>query len=168
MLTETDPIEAALYQAVHDYRDPDTGARGVSPLARRMGANAGTLQNKVNPNVDSHRVTLSEFVQICLIAGDWRPLNQLNAVCGHACFKLPPANPSAPSLINDVLTLTREHGDIANAINAALADNQVDAREYQNIVTEIDDLQRAAATLKHALRDLVIDPQHLPKTTPQP
>ena len=158
-----DPLDGAVYDAAHDYQDPKTNERGVAPLARRLNMNAGTLQNKVNPNCDTHFPTWREVAALMLVSGDYRPLYAMAAACHHAVYPLlDMASVNDEQLLHAVLKLSREGGDVSAAIDQALRDGRITAAEYVRISGEMDEMLRAAVELNDRLRAHVVDPEHLP------
>lgn len=61
---------------------------GVATLADRMGVNAGTLQNKLNPNKSTHHLTLRESVLLQRAANDHQVLHAMAQQLGHACYRV--------------------------------------------------------------------------------
>lgn len=63
---------------------------GVAALAARMGVNAGTLQNKLNPNNASHHLTLKESVLLQQAAGNAAVLHAMAQQLGYTCVRATP------------------------------------------------------------------------------
>lgn len=57
---------------------------GVAALAGRIGVNAGTLQHKLNPNNQSHQLTLKESVLLQQAAGNAAVLHAMAQQLGYA------------------------------------------------------------------------------------
>lgn len=64
---------------------------GVAALATRMGVNAGTLQNKLNSNNNSHHLTLKESVLLQEAAGNAAVLHAMAQQLGYTCVRAIPA-----------------------------------------------------------------------------
>jgi len=64
---------------------------GVAALAARMGVNAGTLQNKLNTNNETHHLTLKESVLLQQAAGNPAILRAMAQQLGYTCSKALPA-----------------------------------------------------------------------------
>lgn len=63
---------------------------GVAVLATRMGVNAGTLQNKLNPNVTTHHLTLKESVTLQVAANNAAVLHAMAQQLGYSCIRVMP------------------------------------------------------------------------------
>jgi len=67
-------ITDAAYNTVHDHPG------GASALAPRMGIKSpAVLNSKVNPNTDTHHLTLAEASKLMALTGDFRILQALSA-----------------------------------------------------------------------------------------
>lgn len=84
------PIDAAYYTA-HKYPG------GVRAIAQRMGMSANVLQNKVNPNNDTHHLTLAEAVALMDVSDNDAILMALAAHRGYDLMRTIPANTDSPT-----------------------------------------------------------------------
>ena len=65
----------AAYNTVHDYRG------GANSLASRMGIKSpAVLNSKVNPNTDTHHLSLLEASKLMALTGDYRILQSLSLI----------------------------------------------------------------------------------------
>ena len=78
-----DPVDAA-------FQIAQSHPGGVANLAQRMGMNAGTLQNKLNPNNTTHHLTLKEAVALQVVANNAAILQAMAAQLGFACSRATP------------------------------------------------------------------------------
>lgn len=92
---------------------------GVAALAARMGVNAGTLQNKLNPNSTSHHLTLKESVLLQQATGNAAVLHAMAQQLGYACVKATPAQ-DAGDPIEAFMALAMAHADFTRAAADAL------------------------------------------------
>ena len=94
-------LEMACYHAVHDYPG------GVAAIAGMHGKNAGVLQNKLNPNQDSHRINISDLEMIAISTGDSRILQSVCSWFGAGYFILPSCDTDETGLLEKSAELTR-------------------------------------------------------------
>lgn len=153
-----DRLTAALYDLVHDYRDPQSGQSGAPALAARINVNPGTLGNKASPQMTGHQFNVHELRAAMLVADDYRAMYALANDCHHACVPLSNEKFIADQhLLDALLKVTREEGDVALAIQRALADGKITAEEFREIESEIDDVLRAILELRDRVGSLVVD-----------
>lgn len=153
-----DRLGAALYDLVHDYRDPQSGQCGAPALGTRINVNPGTLGNKASPQMTGHHFNVHELRAAMLVATDFRALYALANDCHHACVPLSNEKFVADQhLLDALLKITREEGDVALAIQRALADGEITADEFRGIESEIDDVLRAILELRDRVGSLVVD-----------
>lgn len=74
-------------QDVHDaaYTMAYAYPGGVAALAARMGVSRNTLKHKLNPNNDTHHLTLREAVVMQQMAGSAAILNAMADELGYVC-----------------------------------------------------------------------------------
>lgn len=92
---------------------------GVAALAARMGVNAGTLQNKLNPNNSSHHLTLKESVLLQQAAGNAAVLHAMAQQLGYTCERATPAQ-DAGDPVEAFMALAMAHADFTRAVADAL------------------------------------------------
>lgn len=97
-------LKMAVYHAVHDYPG------GVGAVAGAHGRNAAVLQNKLNPNMDSHHVNLCDLEQVIISTQDQRILQALCNLYGAGYFILPQCASDSASLLEKSADVTRELG----------------------------------------------------------
>ena len=122
---------------------------GISGLARRLGKREKTLLSKLDPADDTHQPTLGEFVAILGDTGDLAPLEVLCAMFG--CRLLTRTRERAESVMHAVLAAAGEQGDVIKAVQEALSDGRLTARERDQILREIADARRALTVLENTL-----------------
>ena len=154
---DIDPLDQAIYDMVHDFRDPVTGKRGVPAMAHRLGCRTGTLQNEVNRTMPSHVPNVHKVRAMMLVAQDFRPLYQLARDCGHLAWrKRDYAQVSDQALLDALLHIDREKGDVARELARALEDGQVDPEERDRLLEEIDDVRAALCELEARIREMTV------------
>lgn len=139
-------VTDAAYHVVHAYEG------GADALAPRIGTSAAVLRNKVNPANDRNVLSLEEAVEITDFANDDRILYAWAAHRGKVLVDQADANAeSARGLFACILGLNRGQGDMAKALQDALADGKITPNELDEIerlavglMTRISDLARSA------------------------
>lgn len=149
-------LDMAIYDTVHDYRDPRTRGRGAASLAPRCGMHPGTLNNKADPGIDTHKLGLLESVPVQLAADDFRILHAYAADLGHCAWQLPAAVPASDVEVLDAYAFVHERaGRKSAAIRGALSDSRVTAAELADIRAHFDAEVRAGLQLLSRLEALV-------------
>lgn len=152
-----DPVDAAVYESTHDYKDSVTGQRGVAALAVRMDANEGTLQNKINPACGTHELTLKEFRKILLHTNDMRPLHALCAEFKHVAMPLMTSDDVSDAALLELLTeVDIEKAEFLKELQRVLADGQVYRAEYERLSAECMDWVRAILKTLDRLQGMVV------------
>lgn len=141
------------YRVAHDY-----AGGGVKALAVRMGMSYQVLQNKLNPNCDTHHLTVEQAAQIA----DMTSTDEIakafaerrNMVC------IPIASHEGGSdmeLLDLFLAEGKEKGEWNDAVKTALSDGRVDPGEFARINKEFMDYCAAGAELMSRLNSMVQD-----------
>lgn len=122
------PLQEAMYAVVHDYRG---GAVALAPL---VGMASGTLSNKVNPSVDTHKLSVEEAVVIQHAAHDCRILYAEAAALRHSCIPLGDyAGISDVELLNAYAAMHSKIGALAQSVMKALEDQRITRRECEEV-----------------------------------
>lgn len=86
-------VDQAMYDTVHDFKDPITGSRGVFAVCEKIheltgiSLEPGTLQHKVNPKMPSHKLTFHEAALIIRATNDARALHAMCHALGFVCIQ---------------------------------------------------------------------------------
>ena len=152
--SEQSPLDA-LYIAARKYPG------GIEALAARMDVGAPTLYKMLRRDVTTHRLSFDHFEQIidllmsagCVDAAAI-PLRALCWAQGLVAVPLPDDGCSPTSLLMQVSSTFAEGGEVAGAINDALADGVLSAREVDNIHTQIREAMQALAGLAEIVRGI--------------
>lgn len=139
----------AAYHTVHDY------AGGSESLGPRVGISAAVLRNKVNPNNETHHLTLAEAQRIVDITDDERILRAWAHARGLLLIKAPEGSDCDMSVLEAVVETGVAHGQWMQTIHSALADGKVDTNEVQAIKAAKRVLQTAAATATQRIEGMV-------------
>ena len=141
-----DPIDVAIYETVHQYKDPRSRQRGATGLAPRVNMQPGTLNNKANP-AQEHQLTLRESVPIQLTTGDYRILHRYAAALGHVAYPLPDGESSDVELLTQYAAFHAAVGAKSAAIREALVDGRITTSELTDIRQCFDSMVRAGLSL---------------------
>lgn len=119
----------AAYRVAHDF-EPN----GAVGLAKLLGKNPGTFLNKLNPNQETHLLNLGDAVQMTVITNDLRILQAFAETVGCGVFRLPAAGfPCDAELIGLLLTRDEKIGAFGHALDRALSDGHINAREAREL-----------------------------------
>lgn len=116
----------AAYDTVHDYPG------GSESLGPRVGMSPAVLRNKVNPNNETHHLTVNEASRIMGKAQDYRILHALAAEHGFMLQRAESA-PDAGNVLQSLLRANAAEGDFDRALEEALADNLITPNELRTI-----------------------------------
>lgn len=111
-----DVLDAA-YNTVHNYPG------GCKALAVRAGIAYTTLKHKVNPNNETHHLSLREAVTIQELTGNHSILHSMADALGYTCTRATPGNDQATP-IDVMASLYAELGDLQRAVADALRDGK--------------------------------------------
>ncbi len=130
-----------LDQAKHDTVEQHKG--GAVALAPLIGVKSSTLSNKVNPNVDTHHLSLDEAVGIMAITQNYNMLKAAAAALDHAVVEMPTeklAQNGDLELLDGCLILQKEMGEVAEAFRKAWEDGNIDSQDLKDIKREMYDV----------------------------
>lgn len=144
------PLEEAQYNLVHEFPG------GAVRLASLTGMSAGTLSNKVNPTMETHKLSVAEAVLLQNTATDYRILYAEAAALGHVCIVLADySHVNDVELLNCYAAFHTKVGDMAAAIQSAFEDKRITRAEFLTIVREMDASVRAMYALRARLEALI-------------
>lgn len=137
----------AFHQTVHSYPG------GCESLAPRLGMSSAVLRNKANIHCTTNHPTLADVDRVLGITANYSVLHALASNHNHVCIPVDAdVAPSDLAVLELVTAVWRSHGDVGAAVDAALADGRIEAREvcrirdaiYQHIAGLQQMLQRIA------------------------
>ena len=135
-----DVIDAA-HKTVHN---PKHG--GSTAIAARMGMSSTVLNNKVNPNTDSHHLRLDEALTIMEYTNDTSIIQAMAQRLGGVFYKVD-GEATQASIIMTALSTSACQGDIMSEMQQALEDGRIDCKEHDALQTKIQDAIVALRTL---------------------
>jgi len=144
-----DSIETTMYDMVHDFPG------GAAALAAKSNMNAGTLQHKANPSMETHHMTLKEAVTLMFVTNDFRLLHAVSNALGHHCVSAEPCSGVADiEFLNHFALAMKEVGDMAKAINEAFEDQKITPEEVKAVHRETLEAIAALSKLPARLKGM--------------
>jgi len=130
-------LDIAKYTTVHEFA-AQSRQRGAAALAPLIGLSAAVLCNKVNPNIDTHHLTLDEAVRIQAVTRNFSIHEACDRLFGRVSL---PALFDYSGVKNEDLTAAllkreKEAGETAAAIELCL-DGEITPDDLRQLQTEI-------------------------------
>lgn len=135
-----------VYRAIHEA----VLEVGPKQLAHLMGMSHTALLNRSNPNDDSHRLNLEQFIQILVHSKNPEPLELLAGALGYVL--VPQVKPKGKSLVEALADLAAESGDVSRAVHDAMSDERVTQIEKAHIQKEIGHVRQSLLVLEESVR----------------
>lgn len=132
---------------------------GVERLAAKTGQSAGVIYNKINTGENAHHVpNITDLMVWQTITLDHRPLRAQAHALGEVCFPVPNlAHVPDTALLELVLKIGAEEGDLCRAINDALADRRFSRAEFERVKHEAYQVIAAVAETLARVEGLIDD-----------
>ena len=131
-------------------------AYGVKDLAERLSMKPGTLWNKVDADVESHhQPTMRDVIAITRETQDMRILESMNRLFDRATIDLRPGPVSDEAVLELLLRVSSEKGQMAQALRNGYADTRFCRDDYQAVRAEAFDLINAVLDFVQRLEGLV-------------
>lgn len=138
-------------QALHDAARRARG--GIEGIANRTGRKAQPMRNRLCPGSASAMPTIADLVAVVNDTGDLAPIEALCRLLGGRFASR--TVEARESVVVAAMHATAEHGDVARAVQEALAnDNEIDAGERMRINREIAEERHALAVLENTVNAL--------------
>ncbi|MDP3088847.1 MAG: hypothetical protein Q8M99_11760 [Methylotenera sp.] len=143
-------IKHLAYRIGHEF----TGS--VAGLASLMNKGEVVLRNKLNPNSESHFLTIQEFETMA----DFTQRNQdvaeyFSEKAGGVFIKLPTVPDGDMALLDLFMGAMKELGEVSAEFMKAYADGDISNAEYMKISNEIDDVLARLLEFKAAVKRVV-------------
>jgi hypothetical protein len=146
---DIDELDQVVYDTVHNFKDKASGGKGAAGLARAIGMQGSTLQNKADRKQEFAQLGLKEARSIMLVSGDTTILSTLCQQLGFAAVPLPHIDAPADTDLLDVWAdWSEEFGETAASIKKALEDQKITMSEVANVRRElIEDFEKGLAII---------------------
>ena len=126
--------------------------------AEELGLNVGTLSNKLKTSCNTSDVTLSEFIHLLEITGNYGPLEYLNNMFDmQAIPKKASINIDTTKISIFADNAQLESNDVYSSAKRALEDGVITHEEKIQILKELEESEKATATLKASVFALKIE-----------
>lgn len=139
-------LDRAIYDAAHEFKSEY--GDGVVGLAQSMGKTRGVLNNKVDPNMDSHNLNIYELRSMVQITNDQRPIEALAMDCGYGIYPINKEKCSDAAMLSVLTSLGDKRGTLDKAIHKSLKDGVITYSEEALICDAIDASITALASFK--------------------
>jgi hypothetical protein len=131
---------------------------GVPALAARMGMSKHVLQNKVNPNNDTHHLTVAELVEIQGFTGSDEIAKHIASERNLICIPISKhQGASDMELLDLIITLEKEKADWLVSIQKALSDGVIDPMESERIKQESNEHLAAVLEMVNRIEGMETD-----------
>lgn len=141
-------ITDAAYNTVRDYPG------GSASLAPRMGIKSpAVLNSKINPNTETHHLTLAEASKLMALTGDFRILHALAAEHEKVAIDLPEIPECRDMELTDkVLCVGMKGGDVMSMFREIMADGRITASEVRDMSKVINQMHIVLAELNRQIQ----------------
>jgi hypothetical protein len=121
---------------------------GITGLAPRMNIDPAVLRSKLNPNCDTHHLTLKQAVLMQVLTGRTDILYAMAEELGFAVIPLPMV--SCETIPQAMAKTCGEFGDFMRGADSAVEDGKVTPNEVKKLEKELTEMVAAASNL-HSL-----------------
>lgn len=148
------------------HNDPLTAAyllgqqHNISELARLLGKSGNILSNKLNPDCDSHHLTLAEAVAITELTDDDAIIETWASSRGKALVVIPSGESTDEELADQVMLVNEVISAVFHEIRQARKDGVIDPQEHQSITGAV---QNAVRELLNLDADVAASVRELPR-----
>ncbi len=117
-------VEMACYHAVHDWPG------GVGAVAGALGWNPHTLQKKLSPTVETHKLLAAEVQAILAYTRDTRILDAMTAPVDAMWFWMPDVDAACGEILSEAGLASERLGALIMKIVRAIEDGDISPDEY--------------------------------------
>ena len=137
-----DDIHRAIHEALLDA--------GPKQVAHLMGTSHTSLLNRANPNDDTHRLNVEQFLQILVHTQDMRPLRALAEAFGFELVAQ--QKPDSKKLVTALMDMAAEAADVTRLVHDAIDAGHVSTFEKASIRKEIGEVRRSLDVLEESVK----------------
>lgn len=139
-------LPSVLSQAVEAKAEYD-----VRLLAQQLGTSYRSLMYWMRG--DRH-LPAYLLPRICVLLGNYEPLDLLESQAGRVGFKIPSAKPRSAEEFKAISALIKDVGEALESIANTLADGVVSERELTTTIPKLEAVIQECASLKYWLENL--------------
>lgn len=121
----------------------------IPALAQRMGVNPDTLTKKLNPNCETHNLSVGDSVHLQMVAGRYDVLHAMAQQLEHVCIHVP--DPDRGVVASRLAQVGAEVGDVFRVAGITLADGEVSATDRRKLTKEVVEAISALSALLKVL-----------------
>lgn len=128
-------------------------AIGMDRMAEMLGTSANRLRKKLNPNDESHPLTMREFFLICQMTHNSKPVQEMAASLGLVCIQSPSAELDTKQIcfMDLMLELGKSKGDVCAELAVALGDGRICAKDVHAIRSALYEMKKDIADFEAGL-----------------
>ena len=115
-----------------------------------MGDNPNTLNHKLNPNNESHRLSVGDAVRLQIAANRFDVLYAMASSLNHVCLPLPEVE-SRDDVAAQLMRIGAEIGDVFRVAGDAIRDDKITPNERRKVATEVAEVMAALGALLQVL-----------------
>ncbi|KAB0653127.1 hypothetical protein F7P73_07975 [Acinetobacter bohemicus] len=148
-------ITDAAYNTVRDYPG------GSASLAPRIGIKSpAVLNSKINPNTETHHLTLAEASKLMALTGDFRILHALAVEHEKVVIDLPEIPECRDMELTDkVLCVGMKGGDVMSVFREIMADGRITSGEVRDMSRVIQQMHIVLAELNKQIQVCIEAPE---------
>jgi tRNA G10 N-methylase Trm11 len=125
-------IKHLAYRLAHEYPG------GATRLADEMGKSTQVLINKLNPNSETHHLTIAELETLADFTNRNIDVAEYFAQkAGAVVVPMPEIEQGDLGLLESYMLADEERGELSKKFRKAFEDGRIDAREFAEIKTQI-------------------------------
>lgn len=126
--------------SVHDaaYLTAHNQPGGIPALAARLNVNATVLSHKLNPNNNTHHLSVADLMNIMTLTNDHSAMHAMCLELGY--LAIPMQSCSIETTTQAVTGTVKEFAQFLQTVTKALADNKVTKNELRRVRKDLLDL----------------------------
>lgn len=144
-------IQHLAYRLAHGFNG------GVVALAVMMGKGDKVLASKLNPNIDTHHLNITELDMLADFTGGNLALAEYFAQKAHAVVVVLPSvsDESDMGLLDGYMAIMTEMGELAGRFQSAYSDGDITQKEFEQIEKEVSDVQSKLLAFQAQIKRVV-------------
>lgn len=139
------------YRIAHGYRG------GVVALSSMMGKNDRVMASKLNPNIDTHHLTIEEFSMLADFTNTNIEVAQYFAHKQNAVVVELPTIPEDGDmgLLDNYMDIMKELGKLSTEFQSDFADGNINYKEFERIANHVSQVQARLSAFQYAVKRIV-------------
>lgn len=139
------------YRIAHEYRG------GVVALSSMMAKNDRVMASKLNPNIDTHHLTIEEFSMLADFTNTNVEVAQYFAEKQNAVVVELPAIPAGGDmgLLDNYMDIMKELGELSTEFQKDFADGNINNKEFDCIAHQVSQVQARLSAFQYSVKRIV-------------